>query len=270
MIKNTLEFPSGLEGSRVILTQELDFESLPDRNNPIYYLQLLCTNGYNLSAIAQVVITIKNVDDNPFVFSNDSYTLAIPENTMNSTIILNVSASDHDEPSAIISYLIVNQVNATPFGINPLRGEIFVANETALDREQQEEYTIIIRASIINTFETIYAQTEVYITLLDVNDENPRFDRDMYRAPEISTRNKTGEYLITVHATDGDLGENGTVMYHLGIYHFLRINKSTGDVFINSSSLDFGSFLVPVYAVDGGEPPQTYYLVQPNVAVVPN
>ena len=243
-------------GSQVILEQELDFESLPDRNNPVYYLQLLCTNRYNLSAMAQVVITIINVDDNPFMFSNDSYTLAIPENTMNSTIILNVSASDHDEPSAIVSYFIVNQVNATPFGIDHFRGDIFVTNETALDREQQEEYTLIIRASIINTSDTVYAQTEVHITLLDVNDENPRFDRDLYIAPEISTRNKTGEYLITVRATDGDLGENGTVMYHLGTNDFLRINESTGDVFINSTSLAFGSFLVPVYAVDGGEPPR--------------
>ena len=253
-------------GSQIILTQELDFESLPDRNNPVYYLQLLCTNSYNLSAMAQVVITIVNVDDNPFMFSNDSYTLAIPENTMNSTIILNVSASDHDEPSAIVSYLIVN---ATPFGIDHFGGEIFVANETALDREQQEEYTLIIRASIINTSDTFYAQTEVHITLLDVNDENPRFDRDLYRAPEISTRNKTGEYLITVRATDGDLGENGTVMYHLGTNDFLRINESTGDVFVNSTSLAFSSFLVPVYAVDGGEPPRNgsaniYIFIRPS------
>ena len=243
-------------GSQVILTQEIDFESLPDRNNPVYYLQLLCTNRYNLSAMAQVEITIVNVNDNPFIFSNDSYTLAILENTMNSTIILNVSASDHDEPSAIISYFIANQVNATPFSIDQFRGEIFVANGIALDREQQEEYTLIIRATIVNYSESFYAQTEVHISLLDVNDENPRFDGDLYRTPEISTRNMTGEYLITVHATDGDLGENGTVMYHLGTNEFLRINKSTGDVYINSSSLVFGSFIVPVYAVDGGEPPR--------------
>ena len=244
------------DGSRVVLIQKLDFESLPDRNNPVYYLQLLCTNHYNLSTMARVVITIVNVDDNQFLFSNDSYTFAIPENTMNSTIILNVSASDHDEPSAIISYFIVNQVNATPFGIDEFRGEIFVANEIALDREQQEEYTLIIRAAIVNNSDTFYAQTEVHITLLDINDENPWFDRDWYRTPEISTRNMTGEYLITVHATDGDLGENGTVMYHLGANDFLRINESTGDVYINSSSLGFGSFTVPVYAVDGGEPPR--------------
>ena len=39
------------DGSRVVLTQKLDFESLPNHNNPVYYLQLLCTNGYNLSTI---------------------------------------------------------------------------------------------------------------------------------------------------------------------------------------------------------------------------
>ena len=167
-------------GSQVILTQELDFESLPDRNNPVYYLQLLCTNHYNLSTMAQVVITIVNVNDNPFLFTNDSYTLAIPENTMNSTIILNVSASDRDEPSAIVSYFIVNQVNATPFGIDNLRGEIFVANEIALDREQQEEYTLIIRATIVSNSDTFYAHTEVHITVQEPIPSSIQFTTTLY------------------------------------------------------------------------------------------
>ena len=56
----------------------------------------------------------------------------------------------------------------------------------------------------------------------------------------------SGDYLVTVHATDNDLGENGTVTYQLAANNFLEINESTGDVYITSSSLDFGTFIVNV------------------------
>ena len=62
----------------------------------------------------------------------------------------------------------------------------------------------------------------------------------------------SGDYLVTVHATDNDLGENGTVTYQLAANNFLEINESTGDVYITSFSLDF----VNVSATDGVKPPR--------------
>ena len=245
--------PFVLEGSQLILIQELDFESLPNRDSPVYRLDLLCTNRYNISTMAHVEITITNVDDNPFVFTNDSYSASIPENAMNGYSVLSVNAFDNDEPHGRIRYFIANQVN--PFEIDPYSGEISVVNELALDREVQENYVLMVRAELSQTSQN---DTEVLvdITLLDVNDNNPIFDDGLYFAPTISTRNMSGDYLVTVNATDNDLGENGTITYHLAANNFLEINESTGDVFINSSSLDFGSFRVNVYAIDGGKPPR--------------
>lgn len=255
LLQGSNSSPFVLEGgSQLILTQELDFESLPNRDSPIYHLELLCTNRYNISTMAQVGITIVNVDDNPFVFSNDSYSASIPENAMRSYSILRVRAFDNDEPNGMIIYSIENQLNA--FQIDSSSGEIFVANEMALDRELQENYTLTVRAELVVNSQTFQNYTEVDITLLDVNDNPPRFNPSLYFAPTISTRNMSGDYLLTIHATDDDLGENGTITYQLEANNFLVVNESTGDIYINSSSLLFGSFMINVYAIDGGKPPR--------------
>ena len=181
--------------------------------------------------MAHVKITIINEDDNPFVFTNDSYSALIPENAMHGYPVLSVNAFDNDEPHGRIRYSIENQVN--PFEIDPYNGEISVVNELALDREVQENYILMARAELSQTSQN---DTEVLvdITLLYVM-MTPRYlmmvcTLHPRSQPEICQ-------VITINRMD-----------------LFRIDCNLGNIFLVGTSVPAGDFKLTVVATDLGIP----------------
>ena len=237
-------------GSSIIVIQELDYEAFSD---PYFTLEFSCTNPYNLTGRGSVRIEIENIDDNDFMFDNETYLVSIPEDIMPDETILVVRAFDADDPDADIFYTLGSQIS-TYFGIGYGTGEIIVLQ--TLDRETTEVMMLSVNATKGPSVSAVSPAT-INITLLDVNDNSPIFDPTLYFQSNITTRNGLGDTIVIVHATDDDKAENGTVSYQLEDNPFFVVDESTGRVFINSSSISPGQFILNVSALDGGQPPQS-------------
>ena len=80
------------------------------------------------------------------------------------------------------------------------------------------------------------------MTVLDVNDESPRFNQSQYNISlSEDTPVSTSQSVLTVSAVDRDSGQAGTISYHIesgdGTDKF-NIDKDTGELYV-VSSLDY-------------------------------
>ena len=92
----------------------------------------------------------------------------------------------------------------------------------------------------------------------DVNDQPPIFSSDTY-ASIITENSYVGISVVTVNATDGDLGANGRVRYslHREVQELFRINEITGEI-ITRTVFDHerdAEVRFRVIAIDMGIPP---------------
>ena len=102
-------------------------------------------------------------------------------------------------------------------------------------------------------------QTTVQVTILDRNDNAPKFKDKSYRK-EILESVSPGSPVITLSASDPDKGENGTVTYSFGSNsnasnHF-RMEQNTGIIYTNNGLKNkIGIFHLEVVSSDQGNPP---------------
>ena len=104
-------------------------------------------------------------------------------------------------------------------------GVIKVSGE-GLDRERSDTQEIFIRAQSSADPRLVSKVIKVTIKVMDVNDNDPRFDTDNYTA-SISENMPVGVTVAKVTATDPDLGSNGDLTYFLlSNEDFLELNES--------------------------------------------
>lgn len=96
------------------------------------------------------------------------------------------------------------------FSIDSSSGIIML--EQPLDREQQASYNLTVRASDLGPGQALSSLTTVTITVLDVNDNPPVFERRDYlvTVPEDAS---PGTQVLTVFATSKDIGTNAEITY---------------------------------------------------------
>lgn len=112
---------------------------------------------------------------------------------------------------------------------------------------------------------------DVKITISDVNDNKPIFDKQSYRE-SINEDASTGTSVIKVFATDADMGENGEITYDIKTGNeegMFKLDEKTGKITLNQT-LDHekkSSYALVVTARDHGSPPLTSSV---NVMVIVN
>ena len=145
----------------------------------------------------------------------------------------------------------------------------FVVDETtalistteSFDREKDDtEYNITIRATDLGN-PSLSGTTVVTIRIQDANDHKPQFDPKEYRA-SVPENAYPGYYVITVNATDGDIGFNAafefTIVSGNEPYAFF-IEHDTGRIMV-SGKLDFESkksYTLQINVSDRGIPQLT-------------
>lgn len=145
----------------------------------------------NLSAVVNVTIYLNDVNDNPPVFSQPMYTVELPENMTVGTKVVQVHADDADTGmggrvryTAILGYL------NTSLNLDAETGLITVStNKHGFDREVMPEYHLYVEARD-NDGTGNRAQVPLVIKLIDVNDETPIFEKDLYEfilAPDLKS-----------------------------------------------------------------------------------
>ncbi|XP_078145129.1 protocadherin alpha-7-like [Centroberyx gerrardi] len=193
----------------LVLQKPLDRESVKT-----HILLLTAVDGGKppRSGSMRIIVDVFDVNDNPPVFTKDSYTVQLKENPPLGTTIIQVNATDLDEGSnGEVVYSLGNDVDAkvrARFDLNPLTGEITVAG--VIDFEESGRYEIDIQASDKGTA-TLTTDKSVIINIVDVNDNAPEIEVTSFsRAlPEDS---KPGTTVALISLKDSDSGLNGKVM----------------------------------------------------------
>ena len=114
------------------------------------------------------VVTINLNDINELATFDDSGPFGVDENVASGTMVGRVSASDPDNGQQLTYAITTGNVGGA-FAIDPLTGEITVANAAALDFETRPTFTLTIQASDDGS-PMLGVATSVTITLRDVND----------------------------------------------------------------------------------------------------
>ncbi len=180
----------------------------------MYVLRVVAKDGGMpaKSSTAEIHINVLDANDNTPVFLEDSYHFYIEENLPSGSHIGTVRATDSDQrDSDQLRYSVIGASSAV--AVDPRTGQL--RTQRALDREEREEYSFSVSVSDQGS-PPHTATVNVRVTVLDVNDNSPVFDRrDGYVADVLENQPK-GTVVAQVSARDADKGENGTVTYTFG------------------------------------------------------
>ncbi|OQV23975.1 Protocadherin-like wing polarity protein stan [Hypsibius exemplaris] len=161
-----------------------------------------------------VLIELIDVNDNPPVFSQKTYFVAVKEDVSPQTSILQVSAVDADFGlNGLVVYAVAaggNSANGT-FSVDAALG--IVRTNIPLDRELHAAYELIVLAIDRGT-PPLTASVTVSVKILDVNDNAPVFSGDIlnFYAPENLTMGST---VAEILASDPDEGANAAIDYYI-------------------------------------------------------
>ncbi|KAM4807688.1 protocadherin-23 [Rhinophrynus dorsalis] len=180
------------------------------------------------STTAKLHITVLDENDNPPTFPKSLYRTSVREDLTIGSVIFNLQASDIDEGlNGKIMYSLIDDTQGI-FTINSTTGSI-VTTKT-LDREVKHQYVFRAVASDCDIHGPRSTTVKVLVHIEDVNDNSPVFSENPVHvlvSPKIPV-NKT---IASVHASDMDLGLNGTVVFSLLMPNpFFHIIRETGDV----------------------------------------
>ncbi|CAH1247055.1 CDH23 [Branchiostoma lanceolatum] len=195
-----------------------------------------------LKGFMTVSIEVLDINDNDPMFQDLPYYCRVSENSPVDTLVFKVSANDTDEENnAFITYSITGGNIGQVFRINGTNGEIYVNG--LLDREVIPQYTLTVTASDNpqNPTHVRRDTTQVYITVIDENDQRPRFTQPLYRG-RISENSQAGtavDMSEDILAVDADATTNAEV--HYSIFgkdaRFFRIDSVKGELFVRDGSL---------------------------------
>eukprot|EP00073_Rattus_norvegicus_P032833 XP_006256750.2 PREDICTED: LOW QUALITY PROTEIN: protocadherin alpha-13-like isoform X1 [Rattus norvegicus] len=131
------------------------------------------------------------------------------------------------------------------------------------DSPSETEHSLLLTASDGGKPE-LTGTVQLLITILDVNDCAPEFDRFVYRVRVLEDA-FNGTLVINLNATDPDEGTNGDIILLLqapvspAVVHAFNIDPNSGEV-RTKGLLDFEEiklYEIPVEAVDKGKIPMT-------------
>uniref|UniRef100_A0A8C2DIR3 FAT atypical cadherin 3a n=1 Tax=Cyprinus carpio TaxID=7962 RepID=A0A8C2DIR3_CYPCA len=239
-------------------TGELKTATALDREKVAQYsLVARATDGGGLWCEAEVAVVLLDVNDSPPMFSMPHYTASVYENTATKALLTRIQAIDPDlGVNRKVVYSLVDSADGV-FSIDKASG--IVVLERLLDREVQSSYHITVRASDQGVPVRLSSLANLTITVLDINDNPPVFERRDYLAtlPEDVA---VGTEVVQVYAASKDIGTNADIYYNIRSGnqqgHF-TININTGAISV-SRPLDFESckdYFLTVEAIDGGTPP---------------
>ncbi|XP_062983238.1 protocadherin Fat 3 isoform X3 [Elgaria multicarinata webbii] len=223
---------------------------------PVYNLIARATDGGGRFCQSEIHLVLEDVNDNPPLFSSDHYTACVYENTATKALLTRVQANDPDVGvNRKIVYSLADSSEGF-FSVDKSSGIIIL--EHPLDRELQPSYNVTVKASDLGIVQTLSSLATVTITVLDINDNPPVFERRDYlvTVPEDTTPSAE---IIAVFATSKDIGTNAEITYIIRSGNEkgkFRINSKTGSISV-IEPLDYETckdFFLVVEAQDGGSP----------------
>uniref|UniRef100_A0A8C4HCU1 FAT atypical cadherin 3a n=1 Tax=Dicentrarchus labrax TaxID=13489 RepID=A0A8C4HCU1_DICLA len=257
-IQYSLHGPGSQDFSMDSDTGEIKSSVFLDREmTPNYRLVAQATDGGGRWCHAEVQLVVTDVNDNPPIFTLSKYTASVYEDTATKALLTRIQAIDPDEgPGRVVVYSLTESAGGS-FSIDKSSG--IVVLERILDREIQPAYQITVHASDLGSPLPLSSLVNVTITVLDINDNPPVFERrdQLATVPEDVG---VGTEVLRVYAASKDIGTNAEITYSIrsgnehGKFH---IHPLTGAILV-AHPLDYETcrdYFLTVEARDGGMPP---------------
>ena len=246
-------FSIGSESGIVVLTRSLDYELIQS-----YNFSVIARDSAQepLSSSSSFLIEIVDLNDNPPLFDSTLYQVSVPENAILNTPVFLIPATDADSTSnGELRYTILSGNFEFKFAVNEVAGVISVADY--LNREITSSYSLSLQVVDLGSPQ-FTANTELEITIADVNDHPPEFGSKTYSIfiPELI---EIGTAFFTFEPNDFDIDQNANFSYAIvsgNSEAAFDIDPFLGRVIV-SRNLDFETtpaYSLSVSVTDNGYP----------------
>ncbi|XP_047190151.1 protocadherin alpha-8-like isoform X15 [Scophthalmus maximus] len=236
-------------------------KSLDKETERLHRLSLSAIDGGKpaRTGTMEILVEVLDVNDNLPVFTKDSYSVLLAENSPVGTTVIQVNATDLDDgPNGDVVYSFGRNVHGNVrklFGIDGKTGEITVKG--SLDFEERDRYEIDIQASDKGTV-PLKTDKSVIINVVDLNDNIPEIEVTSFSSA-IPEDSKPGTTVALISVTDLDSGLNGKVICFIREDVPFTLNPSLQDNMysvVTKSTLDRehqSHYDITVVAKDGGD-----------------
>ncbi|XP_038151327.1 protocadherin Fat 2 [Cyprinodon tularosa] len=190
-----IDFKTGV----LTVTNPLDYES-----QTMHVLTVRATDSVTGAfSEASIEIVVEDVNDNPPVFPQLTYSVNIAEGLPVSTSVIQLNATDKDSGANqdLTYHMVKTEGNeADFFQINPNTG--LIVTKKVLDHEKIKHFNLKIKA-IDNGTVPLSSEVMVFVNVTDVNDNPPDFVSSQYEAT-LDEMAKCGHIVIKIQASDPD------------------------------------------------------------------
>uniref|UniRef100_A0A667GSF2 Protocadherin alpha-C2 n=1 Tax=Lynx canadensis TaxID=61383 RepID=A0A667GSF2_LYNCA len=251
-----------LQNGILFVNARIDREELCGRNAECsIHLEVIVDRPLQ---VFHVEVEVKDINDNPPVFSVSEQKLSIPESRLLDSRFPLEGASDADVgENAVLTYrlspnefFILDIINKKDKGKFP----VLVLGKM-LDREENPQLQLLLTATDGGKPEYTGSVT-LLILVLDANDNAPMCDRSVYEVKMYeNSANQT--LVIWLNASDADEGINKEMIYSFSalvpssVRRKFLMNEKTGEIRINDA-IDFedsNTYEIHVDVTDTGNPP---------------
>jgi len=218
-------------------------------------------------ASALVIVAVLNVDDELPRFEHRKYTLSVPENQPEMTLVGHVVARDADAPPYDeLRYQLNGGVDADAFVLDPKTGSL--RTRKMLDRERKSEYHVTVMAESVGRAARAFANVTVRVG--DLNDHAPVIISPSggNGSVHVSSSALPGRLVTRIRAVDADQGPNARLTYDWNSRTEtetkstppppFRVEPQTGSVYLTESLNDVPdgtTYKLHVLVRDNGMPP---------------
>uniref|UniRef100_A0A8C4HFU3 Cadherin domain-containing protein n=1 Tax=Dicentrarchus labrax TaxID=13489 RepID=A0A8C4HFU3_DICLA len=268
----------------LVTTGQLDRELVSD-----YNITITATDEGSppLSSSKTVQLSVADINDNPPVFEEQSYSAYVTENNKPGSTLCSVTARDPDwrQNGTVIYSLLAGEVNGAPvssyLSVNGDTGVIHAVR--SFDYEQFRSFKVYVMARD-NGSPPLSSNVTVSVFISDVNDNSPQI---LYPSPEgnsfmtelVPKAAHGGSLVSKVIAVDADSGQNAWLSYHIvkstdsGLF---TIGLHSGEIRTQRDISESDSMKqnLIVSVKDNGQPSLSatcsmYLLISDNLAEVP-
>lgn len=214
---------------KVVTLQELDREQ-----QDTFQVTLVCHDRGQppLSSRHNLTVLVTDANDHGPVFSQSSYSVRQAENNRKGQFLLHVSASDEDiGNNGLIHYELGKDAPSDLVSISAEKGEITAIGVLDHEKSHSYEFTVIAKdqGNPSNS-----ASATVSITILDLNDEAPKFRENHYHCA-VREHQKIGRVENTPVAVDMDSYPFNIIEYSLvgddaEVDRSFSINPKSGEI----------------------------------------
>ncbi|XP_071380387.1 LOW QUALITY PROTEIN: protocadherin alpha-3-like [Centroberyx affinis] len=246
------------------VNRKIDREEVCERTSPC--LINLKTVLENPLEIHYVAVEILDVNDHYPSFPEKEKRLEIFESTLPGARFQIQAARDPDGGHFSIQQYKLSHNDHFRVEVKD-RGEDrkvpFLVLQKQLDRETAGKHRLLLTA-IDGGKPAKSGAIEVFVDVLDVNDNSPVFTKELYSAT-LRENVPSGTIVIQVNATDLDQGANGEIMYSFGnevdlkLMDLFSVDPFTGEIKV-TGLIDFEkskSYEIDIQASDKGQVPLT-------------